>query len=110
MTLATDCFAPAILLAIHLSSLKYVTKLITAGADVNQVMFIGKTYELKSPRFNDMRNSRIHFVEFTPLEFAVQVDKYQIAEYLISQGANIYGRNDSKGFHSSLLSQITSKC
>ncbi|CAG5083564.1 Similar to Rnasel: 2-5A-dependent ribonuclease (Mus musculus) [Cotesia congregata] len=93
----TEHLAPVILSAISLNSLKYVKKLVKAGADVNQIICVLDTYERKRDRLNNEGNPQIYYNYYTPLEFAVQLDTYKIAEFLISQGANVHGRIGNDG-------------
>ncbi|XP_044587713.1 alpha-latroinsectotoxin-Lt1a-like [Cotesia glomerata] len=90
--LGTENLAPVILSVIGLNRLKYVKKLVAAGADVNQIICVEHTYEIDIDRFKDEYYPRLIYKEYTPLEFAVQLDAYEIAEFLISQGADVHVR------------------
>ncbi|CAG5071437.1 Protein of unknown function, partial [Cotesia congregata] len=96
--LGTEHLAPVILSAISLNRLKYVKKLVTAGVDVNQIICATDTYNEYSGRLNDEDNYNTHigYDVYTPLEFAVNQNAYEIAEFLISQGADVHER-DFKG-------------
>ncbi|CAG5090076.1 Similar to ASB11: Ankyrin repeat and SOCS box protein 11 (Bos taurus) [Cotesia congregata] len=93
--LRTEHLGPVILSAISLNRLKYVKKLIAAGADVNQIICAKDTYEEYNGRLNDEDNFNFHldYHEYTPLEFAVNHNAYEIAEFLISQGADVQERD-----------------
>ncbi|CAG5083552.1 Similar to FPV218: Putative ankyrin repeat protein FPV218 (Fowlpox virus (strain NVSL)) [Cotesia congregata] len=93
MKLGTENLGPVILSAIGLRRLKYVKKLVTAGADVNQIIYVYHTHEVNYDRFNIENNSpRFFHSEYTPLEFAVQLKANEIARFLISQGADVHVR------------------
>ncbi|CAG5096415.1 Similar to FPV018: Putative ankyrin repeat protein FPV018 (Fowlpox virus (strain NVSL)) [Cotesia congregata] len=95
--LETEHLAAVILSAIRLNRLKYVKKLVTAGADVNQIICVDDTHEKKSSRHNDEGDPHIYHIDYTPLEFAVNLNAYKITEFLISQGADVHGRYDNDG-------------
>ncbi|CAD6215464.1 GSCOCG00011205001-RA-CDS [Cotesia congregata] len=99
--LETEYLAPVILLAISLNHLKYVKKLVTAGADINQIICVKGKFGTNSDRLNDNNvNPCFLFDEFTPLEFAVNLDEYEIAEFLITHGADVHIRSGNNGKNS----------
>ncbi|CAG5081899.1 Similar to Zdhhc13: Palmitoyltransferase ZDHHC13 (Mus musculus) [Cotesia congregata] len=95
--LVTIDSAPVILSAIGLNRLKYVKKLVTAGAIVNQVISVIDTYEGGSDCYSYGGYHCFNYTEYTPLEFAVSQDSYEVAEFLISQGADVHGRIGNDG-------------
>ncbi|XP_044586747.1 ankyrin-3-like isoform X1 [Cotesia glomerata] len=104
-TLGTEHLAPVIMSAIKLNRLKYVKKLVAVGADVNQVISVRDTYEKYSDMLIDTdagnNNAHIFCEVYTPLEFAINLNAYEIAEFLISQGANVHGRDYNEEFDDS---------
>ncbi|XP_044586748.1 uncharacterized protein LOC123266525 isoform X2 [Cotesia glomerata] len=113
-TLGTEHLAPVIMSAIKLNRLKYVKKLVAVGADVNQVISVRDTYEKYSDMLNNDGNfntdTYYYYDEYTPLEFAVYLNAYEIAEFLISQGADVHERyrNDEAYSDSSMGIAATS--
>ncbi|XP_044586752.1 poly [ADP-ribose] polymerase tankyrase-2-like isoform X3 [Cotesia glomerata] len=95
--LRTEYLAPVILSAINLNRLKYVKKLVTAGADVNQIIYVTEPHEEDIDWPNDVGYFHMYHKEYTPLECAVNMKAYEIAEFLISQGANVHGRDGNDG-------------
>ncbi|CAG5093036.1 Similar to FPV218: Putative ankyrin repeat protein FPV218 (Fowlpox virus (strain NVSL)) [Cotesia congregata] len=108
MKLETEDLAPVILSAIRLNRLKDVKKIVSAGADVNQSICVKNTDEKYSDRLINTdggnNNAHIFYEVYSPLEFAINLNAYEIAEFLISQGANVHGRDYDEEFEDSPMS------
>ncbi|KAH0534382.1 hypothetical protein KQX54_003511 [Cotesia glomerata] len=73
VSLSTEDMGPVIFSAVHMRSLKFVEKLVTAGANVNQ-----SRYE-----------SAVFKMNHTPLEMAAEVNAQDVARFLIKKGAAV---------------------
>lgn len=96
--LSTENVGPVIYTAIRLRRLKYVRKLIDyAGVEVNKrVELIDLYYDRTIKRYfdadsdyDDVSDNIMYYDDYTPLEYAVNSNAYEIAEFLISRGAEV---------------------
>ncbi|CAG5083560.1 Similar to FPV218: Putative ankyrin repeat protein FPV218 (Fowlpox virus (strain NVSL)) [Cotesia congregata] len=108
--LETEHLAAVILAAISMNCLDYVKKLVAAGADVNQIIWVCTTYERDSEKFNDESSHHRYYDEYTPLEFAVNLNTYEIAEFLISQGAEVHRKDGNGGDYDDSPIHIAASC
>lgn len=78
VSLSTKDMGPVIFSAVHMRSLKFVEKLVTAGANVNQ-----KRYE-----------SAVFKMNHTPLEMAAEMNAQEVARFLIKKGAAVNNQHE----------------